>query len=300
VFRSACTKALGFTYPVIFSQRAASGKCGGGIGAFAVLNHEGWIATCFHISEAISRGFQSEANARQLDAEKDKINADGSLSNTQKRKKIDTLPKLKKNDIDRFAVVWGINSGGIQVAVPQFHVAPAVDLAIGKMEPFDPAWIPEYPTLKDPTKNFGPGAILCRAGYPFHSITPTWDDTTNGFQFPQTALPIPTFAIDGMLTRLVNVEVPGLGPPPFPMMLFETSSPGLRGQSGGPVFDQDGTIWGLQTDTVSYPLGFDPEVPSSNPPQKIHQFLNVGRCIHAASIKGLLDKVGLNYNLSAD
>jgi hypothetical protein len=82
------------------------------------------------------------------------------------------------------------------------------------------------------------------------------------------------------------------------MKLFETSSPGLRGQSGGPVFDQDGTIWGLQTDTVSYPLGFDPVVPNSNPAQKVHQFLNVGRCIHVESIIGLLKQNGVKYELA--
>ena len=245
----------------------------------------------------ISKAFQSATAAQQFEAERDKINADADLSNGQKRKKIEALPKPSKNDIDRISVLWATHIGATS-AVTQFYSAPAVDLSIGKLEPFNPAWVSEYPKLKNPAKDFVPGALLCRAGYPFHAITPTWDDQSNGFQLPQSAMPVPTFAIDGMLTRLVNVAVPNLGPPPFPMMLFETSSPGLRGQSGGPIFDSDGAIWGLQTDTVSYPLGFEPVVPNSNPVQKIHQFLNVGRCIHTESIIGLLSQHGIKYELA--
>ncbi len=258
------------------------------------------MATCLHITEVITNGVQSEANARQLEAEKNRINADASLSNAQKRRQINALPKLKKADVDRIAVIWGINTGGIQTGVQQFYGVPPIDLAIGKLDPFDPAWVTEYPELKDPAKNFSAGASLCRSGYPFHSIMPTWDANLNGFVLPQNAIPIPTFVIDGILTRLVNVEAPHIpGPPPFPMKLFETSSPGLRGQSGGPVFDKNGAIWGLQTDTVSYALGFEPEVPHSSPGQKVHQFLNVGRCIHVESIIGLLSQNGIKYDLSA-
>jgi hypothetical protein len=298
MFQTACAKALKFSFPVIISQRLGSGKCIGGIGAFVVLNDEGWIATCFHISEMIRGAVQSEANARQIEAQKDAINADTTLSNNQKRKKIEALPKLKKTDIDRVGVLWAIGTPGVAVSAPQFQCVPAIDLAFAKLEPFDPAWVTEYPKLKDPSRDFNPGATLCRSGYPFHSITPTWDNNVSGFMLPQNAFPVPTFAIDGMLTRLVNVELPNIaGPPPFPMKLFETSSPGLRGQSGGPVFDKDGTIWGLQTDTVSYALGFDPPDPNSSSGGKLHQFLNVGRCIHMESIVGLLDQIGVKYDL---
>jgi hypothetical protein len=300
MFQAACAKALKFTFPVIISQRTAGGKCMGGIAAFVVLNNEGWIATCFHTADLIMQSLKSEETAKQIAAQKAAVEADASLSNNQKRKKIDALPKLNKAAVERVAVVWAINSGGVLVTVKQFHCAPPVDLAVGKLEPFDPAWVAEYPKLKDPTKNFEPGVSLCRSGYPFHSITPTCDATNDGFVLQQSAFPIPTFVIDGMLTRLVNVVVPGIpGPPPFPMKLFETSSPGLRGQSGGPVFDKDGTIWGVQSDTVSYPLGFNPPVPNSSKNEKEYQFLNVGRCIHTESIIGLLKDRGVKYDLSA-
>ena len=182
VFQDACAKAFKFAFPVIVSQRLGNGKCTGGIGAFVVLNEEGWIATCLHITEMIVQGAQSEANARQLEAEKDKINADGSLSNTQKRKKIDALPKLRPADVDRISVIWGVNSGGVQTTVQQFYGAPPIDLAIAKLTPFDAAWVSEYPKLKDPTKDFIPGAWLCRTGYPFPSRLRTAGGTSRSVQ----------------------------------------------------------------------------------------------------------------------
>jgi hypothetical protein len=48
---------------------------------------------------------------------------------------------------------------------------------------------------------------------------------------------------------------------PFPLKWIETSSPGLKGQSGGPLLDERGTIWGVQSNTFSYNLGFSPQVP---------------------------------------
>jgi hypothetical protein len=40
----------------------------------------------------------------------------------------------------------------------------------------------------------------------------------------------------------------------------EMSSPGLRGQSGGPRFDVNGMVWGLQSRTQHLALGFSPQV----------------------------------------
>src|SRR5205814_832408 len=111
-----------------------------------------------------------------------------------------------------------------------------------------------------------------------------WRADTGKFDLPPETLPAPMFPIEGILTRFVQFVPNAASPPPFPLRMFETSSPGLRGQSGGPVFDQKGRIWGIQSRTVHYPLGFSPPVPNSTKGEKEHQFLNVGRCVHAESI----------------
>ena len=75
----------------------------------------------------------------------------------------------------------------------------------------------------------------------------------------------------------------------------ETSSPGLKGQSGGPTFDSEGRIWAMQSKTAHYPLEF----PAGQKNQE-HQFLNVGMGTHAKTIIDFLDSNGVKYNLSKD
>ncbi len=84
------------------------------------------------------------------------------------------------------------------------------------------------------------------------------------------------------------------------MRLIETSSPGLKGQSGGPIFDKDGVIWGIQSTTHCLPLGFSPAVPDGKPHEKEHQFLNVGRGVHADTIVGAMNRVGIKFQISQE
>lgn len=72
------------------------------------------------------------------------------------------------------------------------------------------------------------------------------------------------------------LEVPDGPRPNFPLALIETSSPGLKGQSGGPIFDKEGTVFGIQSRTMHFPLGFAPPVQDGTARHKEHQFINVG------------------------
>lgn len=97
------------------------------------------------------------------------------------------------------------------------------------------------------------GTSLCKLGFPFHSNEPTFDEQ-KGFVLPPGSFPIPIFPIDGIYTRTVNIE--SNGAKPYPLMFIETSTPGLRGQSGGPIFDVNGAIWAIQSQTHHLKLGF--------------------------------------------
>lgn len=142
---------------------------------------------------------------------------------------------------------------------------------------------------------------LCKLGFPFHSIEPTWDDGKKAFVLPPGAVPLPLFPIEGILTRFVTV--PATGPKPkYPLLYLETSSPGLMGQSGGPIFDVKGTVWAVQSHTTSYPLGFQANNKNLNHTERehlSHQFLNVGRGVHVATIIGLLEELGVKFDKSA-
>jgi hypothetical protein len=154
--------------------------------------------------------------------------------------------------------------------------------------------VASYPVFKDPARNFDPGTSLCRIGFPFHTVEPTYDATRNVFELPPGSVPLPRFASDGILSRIIEVEMEGQPAPHF-VGFIETSSPGLRGQSGGPIFDRQGTIWGIQSKTQHYPLGFSPEVKG----QREHQFLNAGWGTHAATVIGVLNSQGIAHQVSS-
>jgi len=77
------------------------------------------------------------------------------------------------------------------------------------------------------------------------------------------------------------------------------STPGLRGQSGGPLFDKDGKIYGMQFATSHLHLGFDvqdKEIMNNCKKTKVsnYPFLHVGICVHVDKIKAFL----LQHNIA--
>jgi len=165
-----------------------------------------------------------------------------------------------------------------------------VDVAVGRLDPFDPAWVSSYPVFKDPTKDFDSGAMLCRTGFPFHNVAPIWDKANNRFDLPPGTFPAPLFPIEGIFTRTVTLNPPlNIDPFSFPFKWLETSSPGLKGQSGGPIFDDKGTIWGIQCQTMSYDLGFKTTTP---------QYLNVGVGVHAETLFAIFTAHGIKFQVS--
>ena len=137
-----------------------------------------------------------------------------------------------------------------------------------------------------------PGTSLCRLGFPFHQLKAEWDKAAERFELPSGALPPPLIPIEGIFTR--QVRKPDVDHPVF----IETSSPGLKGQSGGPVFDVQGRLWGIQSRTHHLDLGFNPEAQRGKRSIREHQFLNVGLAGHPAELVALLDEKGIAYRLS--
>ena len=265
-----------------------------------VVNNQGWIVTAHHIAELFDKMTKGAAKARAHEAQEAQIRSDPALDHKARKKKLANLGHLDKDETDRCSAWWG----GSNANIMQFQTLPTVDLAIGKLDPFDPAWIPTYPTFKDPTKNFDSGTSLCKLGFPFHQITPIWHAATGMFELPPGSVPLPVFPMDGILTRIVNVNVQAAGgipiqPPSYPLQLIETSTPGLRGQSGGPTFDTQASIWGIQSRTIHLSLGFDPPVPGGKPDQKEHQFLNLAWGAHATTILGFFAQHGVSAAISS-
>jgi hypothetical protein len=73
------------------------------------------------------------------------------------------------------------------------------------------------------------------------------------------------------------------------------STPGLRGQSGGPVFDVNGVVWGIQSQTRHLELGFQPTIEQKGKRIQENQFLNVGLASSVSEVVKLFENAGVKY-----
>lgn len=295
MFREATACAQQFTRGLVICARTVSDKCKSGVAAYTVLNNEGWVLTAFHNVKDCATLRAAEEGTRKRLSEIEAVKSDASLSAKARSRELKQLGKPKNDDIQNYASWWGL--GGAQLV--DIKVFPQIDLAVGRLDPFDPSSVSEYPLLKDPTKSYDPGTSLCKLGYPFYEAPITWDDTSGSFVGANIAFPL--FPIEGMLTRFIRDPTWAGIASSFPLLHIETSTPGLKGQSGGPIFDVQGRVWGIQCATASLLLGFEPEVKDKGgKSHRVHQFLNVGRGVHTASIVGFLTQHGIKFELSKD
>ena len=280
MFVEALRKAIRFTLPVVLSERFEDGHCEAQIGAFVVINQEGWAVTAGHIVTLDAQNAEAVERHQQ-----------GGTSRRARRRR---QQRAKPNTVVTVASAWW---GWDKVQRVETHSLNEVDLALVKLEPFEPEWVTEYPVFKNP-KDLPYGRSLCRLGFPFHSITPIYHENTQSFQLPSESMPIPFFPNDGIYTRELVLPEEQQPAPGYPLRFIETSSPGLRGQSGRPIFDMDGSVWAIQTDTTHHPLGFTPPDPR-NPSKTVSQFMHVGRGVHPLTLTGAMDQLRINYQPSA-
>lgn len=289
MFQAALKKVQQYTLPVVVSSRRQDGTTGSSIGVFIVLNRDGWILTAWHIVDEITKIAEELTLYNKFMDESSRIKADETTTRAQKKKELRSLAQPPKNAISNFSPWWGRDGWRVN----SFHLNPLADLALGQIEGFDESQISNYPEFKNPSSNFDVGENLCKLGFPFHGIIPLYDESKNAFQLPPEALPIPLFPIEGMFTRTIMLEN-GSSSAAF----VETSSPGLRGQSGGPTFDEHGRIWAIQSRTIHHPLGFSPQVPNQR--NREHQFLNAGMGTHAQTVTEFLNEANVQFCMSTD
>ena len=84
------------------------------------------------------------------------------------------------------------------------------------------------------------------------------------------------------------------------MLYVETSTPGLKGQSGGPIYDKEGRICAMQVQTAHQPLGFHPTVEYEGKTVVENQFLNVGLGVHVKTITSILRDRHIRFNSDED
>jgi hypothetical protein len=293
MFRDAYEMASKFTFPVAISRRTWGNNCFSNIGTFILLNNDGWILTAGHILQLILRLDSETTAAKALEAQIEAIENDSAMDAVQKRSAKKRLGKPDAGSTNRYSVLWG-NTG--QAVASSISLISEIDIGVAKLENFPAIDAGSLPKLKDP-KDYRIASGLCRLGYPFHSISPSWDAANQKFDLPPGSWPPPSFPIEGIFTRVTMPPAAAAAPPSsFPLKWIETSSPGLKGQSGGPIFDAAGDVWGVQCVTQHLTMGFDPVVPGNT--HTVHQFLNVGQGVHMETVIGFLSQLGVQFQVS--
>ena len=279
MFAAACEKAAGFTRPLIISTRTADGTVSSGCGAFVVLNKDGWFVTAGHLFDSFVR-YQEEQKREKAAGNTTVVPQGQSVSfpNTGKD------PKRLTNH----SFWWGADAARLETV----YVNREIDIAVGKLNGFRPEWVAEYPVIKNPD-NMKPGTSLCRLGYPFIQVSAEFDSGTNAFRLKEGTLPMPLFPNDGIHTR--NVDKGKSKDGNYDMLYVETSTPGLRGQSGGPIYDKNGCVCGIQVGTTHLPLGFHPEAEFNGMKVVENQFLNVGIGVHCKTLIQVLESKGVSF-----
>jgi S1-C subfamily serine protease len=292
MFVKALRKVNKFTYPVIISKKYSTGKVESGCASFIILNKDGWVLTAAHVIADFLNYEQEKKKQVENNTLIANIQNDVNLNEKQKKRQINQIPK-NPNAIANISYWWGQNG----VTHHEMSWDNFLDLAIVRLEGL--ALLPDedYPVFYNLSDqdDLPVGQSLCRVGFPFYEIKSTFDDEKNSFTLAPGTLPIPRFPNDGILTRGMRVVDEPTGKT---ALFIETSTPGLRGQSGGPIFDIEGRIWGVQSQTMHLPLGFSPKIKEGMREITEHQFLNVGMGVHAHEVIKFLQDNNVEINIS--
>lgn len=290
MFSMANELARQYTEPTITFAKTIDDKVLCSSGAFVLLNENGWIITVAHLWDYFAKFVDDESSIKKYYEEIDHIQKNNSLSKADKKKK---LSKIKKDStwLTNVSFWWGADYRKLVDTV----IFAEADLAIGRLEPFDPDPNKYYPFIKNP-ENIKPGTSLCKLGFPFHEATATYDGDTNCFNIGENVLPMPFFPMEGIYTRDLFAGKSKDGK--YDINFLETSSPGLRGQSGGPIFDSNGVLWAIQCRTNNLDLGFSPTIIRNGKSIVENQFLNVGIGIHPRVIVQFLNENNVNFKLA--
>ena len=262
MFQDACRRLVPVVTPIMSIWRTKDGTLNQTVGVVMILNESGWFVTAGHIL---------------LDACKLLEDIDSPTSDV-------TNGAVRVGPVE----VADKRGSGTELKLLSLqetaHVLPEIDLGIGRLEGYKPKKGQQFPRFRE--KEVELGEFLCRIGYPllhkdFRVFESKWFPD-KGFQTTMQAAAPPVFVNEALVSRFVRLIDRNTGKASG--CWIETSSPGLKGQSGGPLTDSVGLICGIQVKTAPYPLGFrDDEV------------LYVGRAVRVDTVRDFLDVHNVEY-----
>lgn len=293
MFVQAIETAAKFTRPIltIFKSFKSNDILPGAATLFFV-NDSGYAITCKHVIELLVQSDTINKNYSAFKAERDNLPRNGKFKQNLKglmlkyRIEDKTTVQLKNTFMDCVDKMSGFT----------WHVHPIYDLAILKFNDFNKLMCNEFAVFKKDMNEIQQGKFLCRLGFPFPEFTNyKYNDQIDEIEWTTSGVNgSPRFPIEGMVTRFLGDGKGG-------KYGLELSIPGLRGQSGGPLFDKEGLVCGMQSRTKHLHLGFDlenHEIITNGQRKKVsdYSFIHLGECIHGDVIKDFLKQHKVDFN----
>lgn len=251
------------------------------------VNDQGIAITCKHVADNLINQDSLNKHYQAFKKEKDALGKkiDGkykkgfaALESRYNFKHQETVIQIQNRIMNSFDTISGFDCIS--------H--PTLDLAILKFKGFTKCIYTSHAVFVNDKNKTKQGKSLCRLGYPFAEFNNfQYEVDIDDIEFTNTGnMVTPTFPLDGIITRNIS-GVDGN------IWGIEMSTPGLKGQSGCPLFDSDGLIYGMQSATSHLHLGFDikgKEIISEGKKIKLNvqPLLHVGYCIHVDIIKDFL------------
>ena len=291
MFVEAIEIAAKYTRPIhSISRNYGSTTVQPGTATLFFVNSDGWALTCGHVANQLATG---GALARKAEAFQSELS---SHRGTQKEKKL--LKELERKygytentPFELHNRFMNCVEGNLNCRIIKHK---KYDVALINFEDYTRLLCDAFPVFPSDTSSLQPGKMLCRLGFPFPEFTNfAYDDKADKINWTDTGkTTTPRFPIEGMITRRI-LDDQGK------VFAFEMSTPGLRGQSGGPAFDAEAKVWGMQFATTHLDLDFDvnQEVIRSGIKKRVSDsaFLHVGGCIHIDVLKSFMQENNVSF-----
>ena len=292
MFVNAIEEVGRFTRPIhTISRNYNDNTVTPGAATLFFVNENGVAVTCKHVINVIGNRMAINEHYNKFRAEKTAIGRNNKYN--QRIKALEEAYDYKPDALIQLKELFvGVTTEPTSSYRWIHH--PVYDLTILIFDNFkNPAYQSYARFIKD-SSILKQGKFLCRLGFPFPEFTNyRYDEATDDIEWTQTGqVETPRFPIEGMLTRHLMHERTIFG--------LELSTPGLRGQSGGPLFTTDGLVCGMQSSTNHLHLGFDMknfELKANGKTIRVNNqpFLNVGHCVHVDIIKDFLRQNNIKY-----
>lgn len=254
------------------------------------VNEEGYAVTCKHVIDLLTASDIVNRKHIEFKNERDQLPRDGKFKSKLKGLEIkyaykdDTTIQIKNTFMNCVDSLSGFT----------WHTHPKHDLAILKFNDFKTIAYTEHSIFAKDNSKIQQGKLLCRLGFPFPEFTNfKYNEQSDDIEWlNEGVINSPRFPLEGMITRHLADEGNIFG--------IELSTPGLRGQSGGPLFDENGIVYGMQFSTKHLHLGFDledTEVMINGKIKKVndYSFIHLGQCIHVDVIKKFLKEKNIKF-----